>query len=350
MKSLLLLLSVTTLIGILAACQFGNPSGGDSITVFSERHYDSDHVLYDRFTDQTGIRVNIVHHSADPLLNRLENEGEDTIADVLIIADAGGLERAKNRHLLRPIESAFLTDVVPENLRDPDNHWFGMTMRARVFVYHPERVGASELSTYEALTEPAWHGRVITRSSENIYNQSLMASLIEIAGEAHARDFAEGLVNNFAVRLDGTTTPRGNDRAQAISVLAGEADLAIMNTYYIGVMLNSGDATQIEAAQTLEVFFPNQATTGTHVNASAVGVVKHTSNVEAATQFVEFLLSEEAQRHFTTSNYEYPVNPNVEWADLLNEWGAFNAQDMNLSALGKHNRRAKEIMDEAGWR
>ncbi len=350
MKKLILMLSVSSMIVLLAACQFGNPSGGESITVFSERHYESDYALYESFTDQTGIRVNIVRDGADPLLSRLENEGEDTIADVLVIADAGGLERAKERGLLRPIDSEFLIETVPENLRDPENHWFGMTMRARVFVYHPDRVDSSELSTYEALTEPAWHGRVITRSSENIYNQTLMASFIEILGEEAARDFAEGLVHNFAVRPDGTSTPRGNDRAQAISVLAGEADLAIMNTYYIGVMLNSGDSTQIEAARTLSVFFPNQDTTGTHVNASAVGVVKHSSNVEAATQFVEFLLSEEAQRHFTTTNFEYPVNPNVEWADLLKGWGTFNAQDVHLSVLGKYNRRAKEIMDEAGWR
>ncbi len=348
-KSILVMLSATIVWFTLSACQLGvNDANQDpnqqSITIFSERHYDTDRVLYDLFEAETGIQVNLVRDGADPLLSRLENEGEDTIADVLLVADAGSLERAKNRDLLLAIESPFLNEHVPQNYRDIDGYWYGVSARARVLVYHPERVDVNALSTYEALIEPAWEGRVVTRSSTNIYNQSLMASFIEVMGDQGARDFASGLVANFA------KSPSGNDRAQALSVLSGEADVAIMNTYYIGVMLNSGDATQIEAAASLKLFFPNQGTTGTHVNASAAGVVKHSSNPELATQFIEFLLSETAQRHFTTNNFEYPVNPNVEWDSLLLSWGTFVPQDINLAVLGENNNRAKEIMDQVGWR
>ncbi len=343
-KSLLLILSVIIVYGTLSACQLGVDRGdGDSITIFSERHYEADRMIYEKFEAETGIKVNLVRDSADPLLVRLENEGEATIADLLVIADAGGLVRAKERDLLQPIDSPFLESVVPEHLRDTDNYWFGLTKRARVIVYHPDRVDVSELSTYEALTEPYWRGRVVTRQASNIYNQSLMAALLEAIGEEAASDFAEGLVANFA------ETPSGNDRAQANKVLQGIADVAIMNTYYFGIMLNSGEDWQVQAANELEIFFPNQETTGTHINASAIGVTKHAKNPEAAQQFIEFLLSEEIQEFIINNTFEYPINPSVELPELLKSWGQFNEMTVNLEALGKNNNRAKEIMDQVGW-
>ena len=343
MRKIWLFLSVSTIVFMLSACTLGTSSDANSITVFSERHYDTDQVLYDQFEAKTGIKVNVIDGDADPLINRLENEGEDTQADVLIIADAGRLHRAKEKGVLHSISSDILNDNIPENYRDPDNYWYGLTMRARVLVYDPARIDESELSTYEALTDPKFEGEVVTRSSANIYNQSLMASFIEIMGEQDAKTFASGLVNNFARR------PSGNDRDQAKYVVEGGASVAIMNTYYIGRMMYSSDSFEQDVANTVEVFFPNQDTTGTHVNVSAAGVTKHAPNKEAAIQFIEFLSSEEAQSNFANANYEYPVNPNVEAHDLLQSWGEFKPQAINLSVLGEHSYQATVIMDEVGW-
>jgi len=343
MRKTALFLSVTTILFLLYGCMLGVATDGESITVFSERHYDTDQTLFDQFEQETGITVNIIDGNADPLINRLENEGEDTMADVLLIADAGRLHRAKDKGLLQPIESDILFENIPSNYRDADNYWFGLTKRARVLVYHPDRVDESELSTYEALTEPKWEGRIVTRTSTNIYNQSLMASFIEIMGEDEARTFAEGLVANFA------RTPAGNDRDQSKYVVQGGADVAIMNTYYIGRMMNSSDPFEQEVAETVRVFFPNQETTGTHVNVSAAGVTRDSKNQEGAIRFIEFLSSEAAQSAFANANFEYPVNENVAVHELLESWGAFKPQDINLSKLGIHSYRASTLMDEVGW-
>jgi len=343
MRKILLMVSLFTVTLTLTACMLGVENEEGSVTVYSERHYDTDQILYDLFEEQTGIKVNIVSAGADELINRLNNEGADTEADVLIIADAGRLHRAKTQSLLQPIFSPVLEENIPANYRDVDNEWFGLTMRARVLVYHPDRVDASELSTYEALTEPEWEGRVVTRTSTNIYNQSLMASFIEIMGEEEARLFARGLVNNFA------RTPQGNDRDQSKAVVEGVADVAIMNTYYIGRMMNSADPFEREVAETVEIFFPNQETTGTHVNISAAGITKHSNNVDNAVLLLEFLSSVEAQSSFASANYEYPINPNVEPDALLKSWGDFKMQDIPLSVLGTNSYQAAVIMDEEGW-
>ena len=340
--------ALTMLLGLVvfsaSACTLGVDSDGESITIYSERHYDTDQILFDRFEDQTGITVNVIDGDADPLINRLENEDEDTSADVLLIADAGRLHRAKDKNLLQSVESETLSNNIPSNYRDSDNYWFGLTKRARVLVYHPDRVDESALSTYESLSNPEFEGRVVTRTSANIYNQSLMASFIEIMGEDDAKAWAEGLVDNFARQ------PAGNDRDQAKYVVEGNADIAIMNTYYIGRMMNSSDTFEQEVADTVEVFFPNQETTGTHVNVSAAGVTRYSPNPEAATQFIEFLSNEESQSSFANANYEYPVNEHVEPHDLLKSWGDFKAQDINLSVLGENSQRAAIIMDEVDWR
>ncbi len=341
-KSLIFLLVFSVML-VLAGCQLGTSSSDRSITVYSERHYDTDQYLFDLFEQETGIEVRVIDGNADQLINRLDNEGEDTEADVLIIADAGRLHRAKSMDLLQPVHSDVLFNNIPANYRDEDNMWFGLTKRARVLVYHPDRVDPSELSTYEALTEPQFKGRVVTRTSTNIYNQSLMASLIEIMGETEAKAFAAGLTANFA------RTPAGNDRDQAKYVVEGGADIAIMNTYYIGRMMNSSDRFEQEVANTVKVFFPNQNTSGTHVNVSAAGVTKHANHSEDAIKFIEFLSSETAQSKFASANYEYPVHVNVEIDDLLASWGDFTAQSIPLSVLGEHSYRAAVIMDEVGW-
>lgn len=341
-KVLLLFVTLGTTT-LLSACTLGTDSGDNVVTVYSERHYDTDQQLFDQFTAETGIAVNVVKAQADELINRLETEGEDSEADLLIIADAGRLELAKDKNLLQAVQSDVLDQNIPENYRDASDYWYGLTMRARI-VYHPDRVSAEELSTYEALATSQWEGRLAIRSSTNIYNQSLIASMIAINGEEATENFIAGLVNSFA------REPEGNDRDQAKAVMAGTADVAIMNTYYMGKMANSTDELEVEVANTLEVFFPNQETTGTHVNVSAAGVTAHAPNKDNAIALLEFLSSEDAQGTFASANYEYPVHPNVEPSDLLQSWGDFVAQDIVLSVLGEHSERAAIIMDEQGWK
>lgn len=350
----LALLSLVALVGCSAA---GGPAVADpdadkspvgsdrqEINLYSDRHYDTDQQLYDLFTAGTGIQVNVVKATSDELIERLAREGAATEADLLITADAGRLHRAKSRGLLQPVTSDLLAANIPENLRDRDNEWFGLTMRGRVVVYAVDRVDSAELSTYDALTDPKWKGKILVRSSGNIYNQSLLASLIAIHGEDKARAWAEGIVANMA------RSPKGDDRDQARALVAGEGDLAIMNTYYLGKMLNSSDPEEVKVAQALRVFFPDQNGTGTHINISGIGLTKHSKHQENAIKFMEFLSSEEAQRQFAEANYEYPVNPRVEPSELLRSWGEFRKQDINLSQLGDLNAEAVKIFDQVGWK
>lgn len=344
MKKTFILAALILMAFTLISCQIGSSNEDMTLTVYTERHYDTDQVLYDRFTELTGIKINLIRDEADKLITRLENEGEDTEADLLIIADAGRLGRAKALDLFRPITSDVLDNQVPDMYKDSENYWYGLTMRARVLVYHPERVSETDLSTYEDLTNSKWKGRIVTRSSTNIYNQSLMASMIAIMGEQEAKSWAEGLVENFA------RDPQGNDRDQAKAVVAGDADVAIMNTYYIGKMLYSSDPNEVEVAQTIEVFFPNQETTGTHINVSGIGVTKYSENQDQALRLIEFLTSVEAQESYADANYEYPVNPLVEPHELLASWGVFMKQDIALDQLGTYNQQAIIMMNEANWK
>ncbi len=299
----------------LAACG-GEQSASkdDELNLYTSRHYDIDDELYKQFEEETGIKVNVIEGSADELIERMKREGEQT-ADLFYTSDAGRLHRAKEEGLLQSVESDTLNKNIPEKLRDKDQEWYGLTKRARVIVYHKDRVDPSELSTYEDLTNSKWEDRILIRSSENIYNQSLLASLIELNGREEAKAWAEGIVNNMA------RDPQGGDRDQAKGVAAGEGDIAVMNTYYLGGMLNSADEEEVKVAEQLGVFFPNQETTGTHVNVSGIAVTKHAQNKENAIKLIEFLSSEDVQKQFASANYEYPVNPNVEPADTLKQWG-----------------------------
>lgn len=314
------------------------------VNLYTDRHYDTDQALYDTFTKETGIKVNIVKAASDELIERLAREGQDTQADLLVTADAGRLSRAKEQGLLQTVSSETLNKNVPANLRDKDNEWFGLTMRARVLVYAKDRVTPAELSTYENLTEPQWKGKVLVRSSNSIYNQSLLASFIALDGEEKTKAWAKGIVANLA------REPKGNDRDQAKAIVAGVGDVAIMNTYYIGKMLHSSDPEEIKVAEKVGVFFPSQDTTGTHVNVSGIGLTKNAKNNANAIQLMEFLSSDLAQRQFAEANFEYPVNPNVEPSELLKSWGEFKAQNINLSALGEYNQQAVKIFNEVGWK
>ena len=313
------------------------------INIYSHRHYDSDKILFSKFTEATGIEINIIKGSADQLIERLINEGENSPADILLTVDAGRLYRAKAANILEPVNSSILNKNIPHNFRDPKNYWFGFSVRARVFVYAKDRVEPSQLSTYEDLATSKWKGRIAVRSSSNIYNQSLLASIIESNGNQRAFEWAKSIRNNMA------RAPRGNDRDQARAVAAGLADVAIMNTYYIGKLKNSKDPKDREVADKVAVFFPNQNDRGTHVNISGGGLVKTSKNKKEAIKFLEFLSSQESQEVFGNVNYEYPINIINNKSELLKSWGNFKAHNINLSILGKNNTEAVKIFDKAGW-
>lgn len=315
------------------------------LNVYTHRHYDSDKQLFDMFEKQSGIKVNVINSKADELIQKMVLEGEQSPADVLITVDAGRLHMAKAKGLLQPLANKETIDsLVAPNLIDKDYHWVALTKRARVLVYAKDRVDPESLSTYEVLILPKWNDKLLFRSSSNIYNQSLMASIVANDGEDAAKKWAQGMVKNQARK------PKGNDRDQVKAVAAGEGDIAIVNTYYIGKMLNSNDQTELEAADKVAVFFPNQNDRGTHINVSGIGVAKHSPNPEAANKFIDFLLSEEAQSVFALSNYEYPVNTNVENSDVLKAWGGFKEDDLHLNLLGELNKKAVILFDEAGWK
>lgn len=355
MKKLLSFLLVLGTLLVLAACgnsnteedtteTSGDETAGNEVNLYTARHYDVDDELYKKFEEETGIKVNLIKGEADELLERIKREGDATQADLFLTADAGRLHRAKEDGILQSVSSDVLDEQIPANFQDEDQMWYGLTKRARVILYDKENVDPSELSTYEALTEDEWAGRVLIRSSENIYNQSLLASFIELNGEEEAKEWAAGMVDNFA------RDPEGGDRDQAKAIAAGVGDVAIMNTYYFGQMLNSEDPEEVKVAEGLDVFFPNQDTTGTHVNVSGAGVVKSAKNQENAIKLLEFLSAPEAQETFASVNYEYPVNEAVEPSELLQSWGDFKEQDISMSALGENNAQAILLFNEVGWK
>ena len=332
---------ITVLVASLSifAGIFGYGQGGE-VNVYTSRHYDTDQQLYDEFTKLTGIKVNVIKAGEDELIERMKNEGEDTNADLFITADVGRLHRAKMLGLLQPIVSETLTKNIPDNLRDRDNYWYALTVRARVLAYAPERVDISKIKTYGDLINPEWKGKILIRSSSNIYNQSLVASFIALYGEDWALNWAKGIVANMA------REPQGNDRAQVIAVAAGEGDIAVINTYYMGKMLNSSDEQQVNAAKKVKLYFPEK----THINVSGAGISKYAKNKENAIKLLEFLTSKEAQRLYAEANYEYPANPEVEPSEFLKSFGDFEPQGIDLTLLGEYNSKAVEIMDKAGWK
>lgn len=314
-----------------------------SITLYSHRHYDTDQTIFQKFEEQTGIKVNVVKASADELIQKMESEGPQSPADLLMTVDAGRLVRAKDKDLLQPVESETLTKSIPSHLRDNGGHWFGLTKRARVIVYDKDKVNPTDLSTYEALTDPKWNDKILIRSSGNIYNQSLMASIIANNGKEEAKVWAAGVVENFA------RPPKGNDRDQVKAILAGEGELAIINTYYLGLLINSKDSNEVNAGKAVSVFFPNQEDRGTHINISGIGVAKHAPNKENAVKFIEYLASEEVQEIFAKANHEYPVNENASPSELLKSWGEFKEDQLPLSKLGELNKEAVITFDEVKW-
>ncbi|NJN01541.1 MAG: Fe(3+) ABC transporter substrate-binding protein [Leptolyngbyaceae cyanobacterium RM1_1_2] len=314
------------------------------VNVYSARHYDIDDDLYNSFTEQTGIEVNVIEGDSDELLERVQNEGESSPADVFITVDAGRLWRAEEAGLFQPVASTVLEEKIPANLRHPDNLWFGLTKRARVLVYNVDQVEPSELSTYEALAQPEWKGRVCVRSSGNVYNQSLVGSIIETDGEAAAEAWAKGLVSNFARQ------PEGGDVDQIKAVAAGQCEVAIVNHYYWARLAKSDSPEDQAVIEKTAIFFPNQDTQGTHINISGAGVVATAPHPENAIAFLEFLVGPEAQAVFALGNNEYPVVEGVEVDPIVAKLGEFKVDEVNVASYGRNNPEVIKIVDRAGWK
>lgn len=314
------------------------------VNVYSARHYDSDEELFSEFTEQTGIEVNVIEANADELIERIRSEGANSPADVIITVDAGRLWRADQAGLLAPVDSPVLEEAIPESLRHPEGKWFGLTRRVRAIVYNKDTVDPSELSTYESLAADEWEGRVCIRSSGNVYNQSLVASLIEAHGTGTAEEWAEGLVENFA------RNPQGGDTDQILAVAAGECDVAVANHYYLARLITSDDSADQDVASRVEIFFPNQSDRGAHVNISGAGVVASAPNRQNAVRFIEFLTTPQAQEIFARGNNEFPVVEGVPASDVARDFGEFKADGVSVAAYGENNPEAVRIMDRAGWR
>ena len=314
------------------------------VNIYTARHYEVDDEIYKKFTEDTGIKVNVVKGEAEELIDRIKREGESSVADLFVTVDGGVLANAKQNDILQPVTSDVINENVPENLRDTDNNWIGLATRARIIAYSKDRVTPEELSTYEDLTNEKWKGKLLVRSSTSLYNQSLLSSFIELNGEKQAEEWAQGIVNNFARQ------PDGGDRDQAKAIAAGIGDIAIMNTYYVGLLANSEDPEEVKVADSIGVFFPNQETTGTHVNISGIGLTKHSKNKDNAIKLIEYMTSVEAQEIIAAKNYEFPVNTNAAKPELLKSWGEFKMQELNFDSLGEHNQKAIEIFTKTGWK
>ena len=320
-------------------------SADGEVNLYSARKENLIKPLLDKFTAATDIKVNFVTGKADALLKRLQAEGANTPADLLITTDAGRLHRAKQADVLQSVSSEVLKKAIPENLRDPDGFWYGLSQRARPIFYVKSKVKPEELSTYEALADDKWNKRICIRSSNNIYNQSLVASMLAHNETQAVEKWGVAFVNNFA------KPPKGGDRDQIKAAAAGQCDIAIANTYYVGAMLNNTkDQKQVDAANKMGLFWPNQDGRGAHVNVSGIAVTKAAKNKENAIKLMEFLANEDSQKWYAEVNQEYPVVAGVEWSDTLKSWGKFKADTVNLSKLGELNSDSVKLMDRAKWK
>ena len=319
----------------------GTAAMAEEVNVYSARHYDTDLTLYERFTEQTGIDINLIEGNSDGLIERIRNEGELSPADMLITVDAGRLWRAHQQDVFQAVQSDVLAERIPVHLREPSGHWFGLSKRARVVVYNKAAGLPDGMARYEDLADERLRGTVCMRSSGNIYNLSLLGALIEHRGESAAETWARGVVANFH------RPPQGNDTAQLRAVAAGECGISIANTYYIGRLLGSENADDRGVANALGVLFPNQDDRGAHVNVSGAGVAKHAPNRANAVKFLEYLVSDFAQRLFAEGNNEYPVVGDA--SGPIASLGTFKEDAVNAAVLGANQAQAVRVFDRAGW-
>ncbi|PKD44874.1 Fe(3+) ABC transporter substrate-binding protein [Rhodohalobacter barkolensis] len=336
MKRILLLIAS---LAFLFSC-----SDTNELNIYSSRHYDTDLELYDQFTEETGIEINLIEGSSDELIERMRNEGINSPADVVITVDAGRLWRAKEAGVLQPIESDYLERVIPDQLRDVDDMWVGLSERVRGIIYNKENVDPEDLKGYLELADEEWSGRLCVRSSNNIYNQSLVASMIESHGEERVEEWAEGLVNNFA------RDPQGGDTDQIKAVAAGICDVAIANHYYLARLMQSEQEQDQEVAENVAIYFPTSEFGGAHVNISGAGIASNSPNKENAVRFIEYLATEEAQQLYSIGNNEFPILQDMEVPGVLGEFGSFDSDAVNVTSYGENNPLAIRLMDRVGWR
>ncbi len=337
MRTLSRLCCCVTALLLLAAC--GGKADDAQLVVYTARAEHLIQPLLLRYTEETGIPIRFVTDKAGPLLARLAAEGEATQADVLITVDAGNLWQATQQDLLAPIESATLEANVPAHLRDPENRWFGLSLRARAIVYSTERVDPDQLSTYAGLADARWDNRLCLRTSKEVYNQSLVATMIASRGESAAEAIVRGWVDNLAA------PPFASDTQVIEAIAAGQCDVGLVNTYYVGRLQRQQPDLPVA------LFWSDQGSgeRGVHVNVSGAGVTRHSPRPAAARAFIEWLSAGEAQQLFASLNLEYPVNPQVELDPLVAAWGTFRADDIHLSTAGEFQAAAVRLMDRAGY-
>ena len=308
------------------------------LVVYSSRNEQLIKPMFDRYTEETGQAIRFVTDDAGPLIERLAAEGQNSPADILLTVDAGQLWQAAERGLLQPVDSETIQTNIPEHLRDPSSRWFGLSVRARTIVYSTERVQPDELSSYEDLADERWRGRLCLRTSKSVYNQSLVAMMIEAHGEEKTEDIVRGWVANLA------TDPFANDTRLMEAIVAGQCDVGIVNSYYFGRL------TRDNPDQPIRLFWAELAGDGVHVNVSGAGVAAAAPRREEAQKFLEWLTQAEAQSMFADANLEYPANPNVEPDPLVASWGTFRASSLNVAKAGELQPLAVRLMDRAGFR
>ena len=318
-------------------------SNASEVNVYSGRKAKLIKPLFDKFENQTGIKVNLVTAKSDALLKRIEAEGASSPADIFITVDAGRLDRAKRMGLLQKINTISFKNRLSKDYMDKDNMWIAISKRIRTIIYSKEKVKKRDISRFEDLASNEWKDRICVRSSNNIYNQSLIASLIASVGEGKAESITKKIVKNFARK------PSGNDRAQITAVAKGECDVAIVNHYYYILMLNSKDQEKRNIAKKVNILFLNQKDRGSHVNISGLGIARHSKNIENSYKLIEYLLNKESQEWYANVNNEYPVMPNAETNDLLKSWGTVKLDEKSINKLGELNPNAVKLMDRVNW-
>tara|TARA_B100001996_G_scaffold273382_1_gene214231 strand:+ start:166 stop:1152 length:987 start_codon:yes stop_codon:yes gene_type:complete len=318
----------------------------NEINIYSQRHYEVDKKQYENFEKKTGIKVNVIKANADELLERLKNEGENSPADLFVTVDAGKLQKGAEMGLFQKIQNDKIENNVIDELKDKNGYWIPITYRARILVYSKDRVLESDLSTYEDLANDKWNGKILVRSSSNAYNQALMSSLYANLGSEAVEKWSYGIVNNFA------RDPKGNDRDQVKAIAAGQGDVAIVNSYYIGLLLSSEKQQEVDAGNSVSVFFPNQGENerGSHINISGFAMTKNAPNKENSIKLLEYLTSVEAQETYVNNSYEYPANPLVKPSEIVQSWGKFKIDKLDLNKLGTYRNEAIKVFDKTGWK
>ena len=340
-KNILLVFFILTSYG----CNF-SINKSNEINIYSQRHYDSDKMQYKKFEEKTGIKVNVTKAGADELIQRLKNEGDNSQADLFITVDVGKLWQASDMGLFQKFNDQKVFDNIDPQFLDKNGYWVPLTYRSRVVVYSNERVKKEDLSTYEDLANEKWRGRLLVRSSSNAYNQALISSLVANLGPDAVTSWSEAVVKNFA------RDPKGSDRDQVKAIAAGQGDIAIVNSYYIGLLLASEKEEEINAGKAVSVFFPNQGDgeRGAHINVSGIALAKNAPNKENAIELIKYLTSVEGQETYVNNSYEYSVNPNVKPDEIVQAWGEFKKDPVDLNMLGVKRDEAIRIFDKTGWK